>query len=290
MELTKKSIGVIIALFIVCSAEPAHSQSVSIGARGGISIPNLSSSTDNPISQGYSSILGGDAAIFVNIRFSDLFSIQPMLEFSQQGGQKDGLLAFPVAKMVKGFSNVPVIPPNFDVLKFLKKNVTNESKYFFLKGHSKSTLNYLMLPVLAKFGWNLGPATGNHFRIFVGAGPYVGYLLSAHQTYSNMKSEFYNENGEVLKLGKTPLSELMNKFTDIKLAEEINGKQDISSNINQWNYGISGMVGIAYHFGRNSIFISGGGNYSFNKIQQDSNLGKNHTGAATVSFGYAYKL
>src|ERR1700744_6008426 len=74
-----------------------NAQNVALGVRGGISIPNLTAggSNENPLNTGYSSRLGGDAGVFAEFKFSDLFSIQPMLEYSQQGGKKDGLQALP---------------------------------------------------------------------------------------------------------------------------------------------------------------------------------------------------
>jgi hypothetical protein len=68
-------------------------QDIAIGARGGISIPNLSASgsEQNPLNTGYNSRLGPDFGVFAEFKISDLFSIVPMVEYSSQGGKKDGM-------------------------------------------------------------------------------------------------------------------------------------------------------------------------------------------------------
>ena len=67
-------------------------QDLSLGFRTGISIPNLTAgSRQTPLNTGYSSRQGPEAAIFAELRFSTHFSIQPMLEYSSQGGKKNGL-------------------------------------------------------------------------------------------------------------------------------------------------------------------------------------------------------
>ena len=62
----------------------------------------------------------------------------------------------------------------------------------------------------------------------------------------------------------------------------------IKDQLNTFNFGISGNVGFAYHFGKNNIFIEGGGNYGFLNIQKGTANGKNQTGAGTVAIGYGY--
>ncbi|PVD50722.1 hypothetical protein DC498_18305 [Terrimonas sp.] len=76
-----------------------QAQKTSIGIRGGLTIPNLSSGSGadvNPLNEGYSSRLGAGFGIFADFKISKLFSLQPMLEYSQQGGKKNGFQAFPV--------------------------------------------------------------------------------------------------------------------------------------------------------------------------------------------------
>jgi hypothetical protein len=86
-----------------------QAQKTAIGVRGGISIPNLtaSGSDQNPLNTGYSSRLGPEFSLFVEFKISELFSVEPMIEYSPQGGKKNGLQAFPLPQ---GFSDM--FPPD----------------------------------------------------------------------------------------------------------------------------------------------------------------------------------
>ena len=286
-----KFVPIIAILLTVGTTSSLYGQSVSVGLRGGASIPNLTTTSENPINKGYSSRFGGDAAIFAEIHFSDFFSIQPMLEFSQQGGKRNGMQALPASQMIEGIADDPNIPDGIDIEDILVNQILDGQEYIYLNTDVSAKLNYLMLPVLAKVGWNLGPKNENHFRFYADAGPFVGYLVSAHQDFSDTKNGLYKTEDaeEPITLNGIPLEDLMNQF-DIDLAEEVNGSKDIRSELNHWNVGISGQIGFSYHFSRSSIFIEGGGNYGFINIQKDSENGKNNTGAGTVNFGYSYTL
>src|ERR1700761_8645878 len=66
-----------------------------LGARGGISIPNLSApgSESNPLNTGYSSRMGPDFGVSGEYHISKLFSLEARIEYSSQGGKKDGFQA-----------------------------------------------------------------------------------------------------------------------------------------------------------------------------------------------------
>ena len=286
----KKFIPLIVALFVVFSSK-AVGQTVSIGVRGGASTPNLTTTSDNPLNEGYSSKFGGDVAIFAEFHFSDLFSIQPMLEFSQQGGKRNGRQALPVSQMIEGVANNPNIPEGIDIEDILVNQILEGQNYIYLNTDVNAKLNYLMLPVLAKVGWDLGPKNEKHFRFYADVGPFVGYLVSAHQEFSNTKAGLYKtkDADNPISLNGIPINEFMDQL-GIDLAEEVNGSKNIRSELNHWNVGVSGQIGFSYHFSRSSIFIEGGGNYGFINIQKDAENGKNRTGAGTINFGYSYTL
>jgi hypothetical protein len=234
----------------------ASAQDIAIGVRGGISIPNLTAggSEQNPLNTGYSSRQGPDVGIFAEFKFSDLFSLQPMLEYSSQGGKKDGLQAFPTpSQIAEAYQAQNQTPPT----------------YLYANYKSEAKLNYLMLPVLAKFGYNFHRSP---FRIYIDAGPFLGLLLSAHQVTSG-SSEFYADASGQQQL---PFGE-----------QSFNADNNIKSQLNKVNFGIEGNLGLAYKIKRSSIFIEGGGNYGFLNIQKGTANGKNNTGAATADVGYA---
>lgn len=244
----------ILVSLLLCATGIVSAQSFSLGARGGMSIPNLTNgSKGNPLSTGYSSRLAADFAIFGEFRISELFSIRPMIEYSQQGGKKNGFQAF-------------TTPPELT-------QVPNIGPYVYADYNSTAKMNYLMVPVLAKFGWNLG--MHSPFRLYIDVGPFAGYLLYAHQITSG-SSIIYADPGKQNPLGSQPMS--------------FDNNENIRDQLHHFNFGVSGNVGLSYSFDSGSIFIEGGGNYGFINIQKYKKDGTNHTGAGTVTIGYAYKL
>jgi hypothetical protein len=233
----------------------ASAQNFGIGIRGGLSIPNLSagSGNQNPLNTGYSSRLGPDAGIFGEFKFSSLFSLQVMAEYSSQGGKKDGLQAF---------TTPPQVSAEF--------SAGQSPQYLYANYNSTAKLNYLMLPVLAKFGWNF---KGSPWRFYVDAGPFAGFLLTAKQVTSG-ESQFYTDPA-----GTQPLP---------GGAQSFNNTEDIKNQLHTVDFGIEGNVGFSYQLGPGNLFIEGGGNYGFLNIQKGTANGKNNTGAATVNLGYIY--
>lgn len=234
-----------------------HAQDIAIGARGGISIPNLSASgsEQNPLNTGYSSRLGPEFGVFAEFKMSDLFSIEPMVEYSSQGGKKNGLQAFPVP------SDLAAMFPSGQAPTYLYANFKSEAK-----------INYLMIPVLAKFGYDFGESP---FRIYIDAGPFVAFLLSAKQVTSG-SSPVYLDPGAQNDLGLGAVS--------------FDNTQDIKSQLNSTNFGVEGNIGLNYRIGNSNIFLELGGNYGFLNIQKGTANGKNNTGAATAVLGYSFWL
>ena len=242
---------------LLLTAQNIFAQNISIGARGGISIPNLTagSGNQNPVNTGYSSRLGPDAGLFAEFKISNLFSLEPMLEYSSQGGKKDGMQAFPTPAAFAAMFPAGEAP-----------------QYLYANYNSVAKLNYLMIPVLAKFGWNFKKSP---WRIYADAGPFLGILLSAKQVTSG-QSQIYADPG-----GQQPLTAGDQSF---------DATDNIKDQLNTVNLGIEGNIGLKYRFGMQSLFIEGGGNYGFLNIQKGSQNGKNNTGAATALVGYSYSF
>jgi hypothetical protein len=144
--------------------------------------------------------------------------------------------------------------------------------YLYANFKSEAKLNYLLVPVLAKFGWDIH---NSPLRIYVDAGPFAGFLLSAHQALNGTSIIYMDPKGQ------QPLSSEPQSFDSTK---------NIKDQLNTFNFGISGNIGVAYHFKNSSIFIEGGGNYGFLNIQKGSENGRNQTGAGTVDIGYVYRF
>jgi hypothetical protein len=226
-----------------------------IGIKAGISIPNLTAgNTDDPISTGYGSRLAADAAIEAEFYITKRFSVQPQLEYSSQGGKKNGTQAFAV--------------PSEIAHQFPSGQVPD---YLYATYKSEARMNYLMLPILAKYHFDLK----NRFGAYVAAGPFVSYLLNA-RNITKGSSMIYLDKAE-----KQPLTAEPQSF---------DSEDNITDNLHQFNGGISGQVGIMYSLSKSSFFLEAGGNYGLIDIQKDAADGKNKTGAFVVNIGYKLKI
>ncbi|MFY0255051.1 porin family protein [Chitinophaga sp. 30R24] len=255
---TKSSIKWLLpALFLFCGLK-ANAQ-FDLGVRGGVSIPNLtagSGRSENPLNSGYSSRQGPDFGILGEYHISKLFSIEAMVSYSAQGGKKNGFQALPSENFA------PMAPPGIPLPTYLYADYKSEAR-----------LNYLMVPILAKFGWNLGPKSP--LRLYIDAGPFFGFLLHAKQVTSG-SSIIYLDEGKQQPVTPGPVS--------------LDAVTNITNQLHTFNVGVSGNLGLAFQFGRNQIFIEGGGNFGFLNIQKGTANGKNNTGAATASLGYAFRI
>lgn len=231
---------------------------IDLGAKAGLSIPNLTSgSSSNPINSGWSSRLGLDAGIHAEFHLTKRFSIQPEIRYSSQGGKKDGNQGFaPTPEMAGAFQQMgQPVPP-----------------YLYATYKSEAKFNYLMVPVLAKYHFGFSPK----WDLYVAAGPFVSFLLNGKNETSGT-SQVYADDAHT-----QPLPFPVVDFTR---------NQDIKDDLKKANFGISGHVGLAYHLNdRSAIFIEGGGNYGFVKIQKDTKNGENNTGAGVVVLGYSYRI
>lgn len=228
------------------------------GVKGGISIPNLTanSSEQNPINTGYCSRLGPDFAVFFEMEMNKTFSIMPSLEFSSQGGKKNGFQAFTTPDAYAAY-----FPPG------------QSPSYLWANYKSEAKMNYLMLDALFKFNWRLGAKS--LYSFYVDAGPFGALLLSAHQVTSGSGMIYADEQMQ------QPLTPGPQSFDN---------KEDIKNDLHKGNFGIAGDLGIALNLKSGKLFLEGGGNYGFLNIQKASENGKNQTGAATVRVGYAFFL
>lgn len=139
---------------------------ISIGLQGGLSIPNIRGSASDKFSQGFTSREGPFFGIFTDIGLSRQFSLIVALNYTSQGGKKNGMQLI---------TNVPAgLPTDMD----LYADFDNET-----------ILDYIELPVLVRLIF------GEKLRFFVNAGPYAGYLVRAKAETSGSSLIFLDQAG-----------------------------------------------------------------------------------------------
>jgi hypothetical protein len=159
---------------LAASSQVKAQSSFYLGIKGGLDIPKLQAGGGSPVSKGYSSITGPYFGVFADYGVCKHWSIQPELNYSVQGGQKNGQQAIPTAQFASYF------PPGYQL-----------PEYFYANFSSKARMNYLELPILVKYKIPLGAS----WKFEVNLGPYVGYLLNA-KNITKDSSEVYEDPQE----------------------------------------------------------------------------------------------
>jgi len=285
----------LVGIFALFSMTYAVAQSnVTIGVRGGLTIPGLIGGSDDPVSSNYSTAQRFGGGIFAEFKISELFSIQPMLEYSQEGAIRNGMQA-----LVATSSNPELYGGLQQAMQGLQQMGMGDGSvppYLYANAKRSAKMDYLMLPVLAKFGWNLGKSSP--WRVYVSAGPYIELLLNAKNTVSG-DGQVYTDQAGTQPLIPAALSQIPEAQPLVAGLQQISdgqfGTQDIKDQLHTFNWGLEGNVGVQYQFNRNRVFLEVGGNYGLMNIQlstgNDQFLnGKNHIGAATVMVGYGFTL
>jgi hypothetical protein len=287
-----KKIILSVALVIGLGISQAYAQGIEYGVKGGLTLPNLTSGgVSTPLSDNYASITAWGAGVFADFKLTQTFSIQTGLELSRQGGRKDGVQALPATPI---YASVMATNPQFALLKdFLPED------YLYADFKSIAHFDYLMLPVQAKFGWNLSHKSP--FRVYVSAGVFASYLLEANRLSKGTFPPFYVDalKGSLSKwaldnkaVGMMPeeIQQMILGGIDLfaNAQAQVDNKENITSDIRRGNFGFIGVAGLSYQLSkRNKIFIEAGGNYGLVKLQKDPINGQNRIGAATVMAGYA---
>lgn len=250
-----KNIPLCLCLLLLSAALPA--QNHFIGIKAGVSIPNLTAggSTENPINTGYSSRLGPDIAVFVEWGLTKNLSLLPTLQYSAQGGKKNGYQAFTTPSAYIPFFPAGQAPP-----------------YLYANYRSEAKMNYLMLVVPVKWTWPLGKGP---YLLSADAGPFVSFLLNAQQETSG-SSIIYADGQQQQPLTPSPQS--------------FDHEQNIKDDLHKANAGVEADLGLARVLKKGRIFLESGFNYGFINIQRDEVNGKNRTGAAIFRLGYAFRL
>jgi hypothetical protein len=269
-----------------------YSQTVNIGLRGGLSIPNVVAGGDNPLSKGYSSRLAGAGGIFAELDLNKTWSLRLGAEYSGQGGKRNGIQAMSVNQLMSSVTASMGIANSPDISAMLEQMTGMLPEIFYTDLNNTAKFDYLMVPLSLQAGKDVGKS----WRLYVGAGPFVSFLLSAKQVSEGHTKLYASDDksktlweyipGEVQPLitGSVPqLANVLEQGTEF-------GTMDISNDLKKVNAGIQGNVGLAYQYNRHKIFLEVGGNYGFITMQKDKSNGSNHIGSGSVMLGYAIRL
>lgn len=238
----------------------SKAQKIKIGLDAGVSIPELKSNNSNELSQGYKSRLASVFGAFADFGIDKIFSIKVFINYAGQGGKRTGM---------QPVTNIPgqlgsMLPPGTTLYADFK-NI--------------SALNYLEIPVMAKWEW------GNSWRYYLNVGPYVGLLLSAKQKTSG-NSQLYFDKG-----GTMPVPDPANPGQPLPPLS-FDATTDVKSSLHKGNFGITGGGGIVKNICKTGeLILDVRGAEGLTTIQKDSqNDGKNHTGGLFITLGYAVSL
>jgi len=243
-------------MFTLFTGLEGISQSIKLGIKGGLSLPNLSSSGGSDVSKGYKTISGPDLGLLVDYMITQKISLETGFEFSTQGGQKSGLQTIPASP------ELALYFPSGSNVQFLYANFSSTVR-----------LQYLMLPVLIKYNMNLGDA--GHWKLFLDGGVFGGLLFSAKASAAGTSKVYYDKE-ETNQVGS--------------VAVQFDSTGDIKKQLHTGNFGIEGNVGILYCLKSVSYFVEAGGTYGLVNLQKNTRNGINYTGALIFRMGIMYTL
>ena len=255
----------IIALFFATATVTGFAQSNSkmnspkfeLGVFGGLNTPRLTGGGGNPLSEGWSSRSGEAFGLTLNWNTGAFFGWRADVLYSSEGGQRSGMQA------LDGSSFNPQVPIG---------------TYFYANYNNESILNYLEVPVMAKYTFPVGKST----KFYVDFGPYLGFLLNAKQKTSG-SSIVYADAG-----GNMPVS--VNPQNGQALPVSFDADTNITSDINSVNFGLTGGAGYMQGVGFGNIFVDFRGAYGLTTVQRDTKNGKSHTGNLLIAVGYSIPL
>lgn len=220
-----------------------------LGIKGGLNLPNLEGGT-NAVSEGYKTRQAPAFGIFGGMNLTQNLDLQIELLYSGQGG-------------IKNWENELTSAYNSQIPKglILYQNTKNIA-----------ILNYIELPILAKY--NL--ALGKTFKFHIEAGPYFGYLISAKTITSSSSPVYFNESETKIASSSSEASYKVDS--------------NVTSSIRKGNFGITGGLAFSMQIGQGELILDGRPSYGFTNIQKYAVDGKNRTGEMVISLGYAMNL
>lgn len=205
----------------------------------------------NELSQGYTSRKAPYFGLGLDFRLSSSTFLKTGLSYSSQGGQRNGLQPLAPDQL----SGLPVPP-----------GVTLYADF-----QNETILDYLEVPVMMEL------VTGQSPQFFVEAGLYAGYRVRAKTVTSGTSLIYLDSSGSI------PL--------DPSLQVPFDAETNVSQEINRWNYGLCGGLGVKVPVGSGQVLLGGRFNYGLANIQSHPEItGKNRSGGLIITLGYLFRL
>lgn len=269
-------------------AQPIH-----LGLRGGLAVPNIVAGSDNPLSDGYSSRFAGCGGIFTEIGLNNTFSVRFGVEYSGQGGKRNGIQAMSSSQLFTDMAAQMGASMPTEIVAALGEIAANTPPIFYADVNNTVKFDYLMIPLSLQASKSIG---NSPYRIYVNAGPFVSFLMSGEQASKGSSKIYLSKDKSVDLWSNIPLEKQQMLGAIPQLASVLEngtefGTSDITSEIRPVNVGVQGNIGFSYQCGNSSrFFIEAGGNYGFLRIQKNKENGDNSIGSANVVIGYSFKI
>ena len=246
----------------------SFAQETKYGFRAGVGIPNLKSTDDNIFSKDYESVAGFDGSIFGDFGITERFSIKAELGYSRKGGERNGVQ--------------PIPPTTLGPLEAIAQGNPVWAEF-----DNTAIFNYIEIPILAKYEWDLGSKWG----VYVNAGVYVDFIINPEQvTNSNGEVPLYWDEAQTMPI-KFPVENVPPEFWPA-IEADLSATTDISADLATMDFG--GMWGLGFTFAlseHSELLADIRGSYGFIPLQNDTDTyGTVHMGNMTFAVGYQYVI
>ena len=289
---------IISVLVIILTTYELYAQDVKLGFRGGLNLPNIVAGGSNtPVSEDYKSRLAPAYGIFTELQISPIVSLRFGVEYSGMGGKKDGMQAMPTTRLLTEMGNQLGMSVSEEQIAGLMSMAAYLPQYYYADIKNTVKFDYIMVPILAQFGWNIGQTP---WQVYFNVGPFVSFLLTGTQVSDGKSSMFTDASGaqtlwQAIEAQMPPENLEMIKLTFPQMQVALNdpldfGETNVTAEMKSANFGITGNVGFRYHRNRSTFFIEGGGNFGFITVQKDESNGTNRLGAGCIMLGYSFSM
>lgn len=205
----------------------------------------------NELSRGYTSRQAPFFGLGLDLGLGSSLWLKAELNYSSQGGQRNGLQPLAPDQL----AGLPV-PPGVTVY----ANFNNET-----------ILDYLEFPLM------LEVITGSRLKFFLDGGIYLGFRVRATTVTSGTSLIYLDPFGTI------PI--------DPTLQVPFEAKTDVSQEINRWNYGLGGGLGVKLPVASGLLVFQARFNYGLANIQSHPEItGKNRSGGLLITAGYKFRL